>query len=315
MKPSTQGRTITVLRTAVGSPASVGLIQALKRRNIRVIGTDCNPLSAGFRFCDKSYVTPWGDDPKFLRRLLDICDIERPHAIISGPEEEVLTLSKNKRHFTKRGVVVLTPDHEAVAICADKLKTDAFFRRQNVPPPDVFHDEASVTFPAIIKPRFGRGGTDVFMLKDRRALQFFSRRVDKPILQQFIAGTEYTVDILSDLRAEPLSVVPRTRIHVESGISMKGRTVNDEEIIAWSRTIAKALKLTGPSCIQCIRDKAGIKFIEVNPRFGGGSMLSVKADPSIMRNLTKLITGEQPTKSNGFKPGLTMLRYYSEVYF
>jgi carbamoyl-phosphate synthase large subunit len=154
----------------------------------------------------------------------------------------------------------------------------------------------------------------VFKIENKRELQLFFRRVDKPILQQFIAGTEYTVDILSDLQAEPLSVVPRTRIHVESGISMKGRTVEDDEIIARSRAIAKQLKLIGPSCIQCIRDTEGIKFIEVNARFGGGSILSMKADPNILLNLIRLIRGEQPTVSKGFKAGMTMLRYYSEVY-
>ena len=160
MKSAKQGRMISVLRTAAGSPAAVGMIKALRRRNIRVIGTDCNPLSAGFHFCDSSYVTPWGDDPQFISRLLAICDIEKPHAIISGPEEEVLTLSKNKRHFNKRDVVVLTPDYEAVAICADKLATDAFFRQTHVPTLTYY----AVRFPAI-KPRFGRGGTDVFKLE------------------------------------------------------------------------------------------------------------------------------------------------------
>lgn len=303
-----------MLRTAVGSPAAVGMMLALKKKGIRVIGTDCNPLSSGFHFCDETYVTPPGNDPRFVRRLLDICDIEKPQAVISGPEEEVLTLSKNKRHFAKRGVLVLTPDYKSVAICADKLATDAFFRRTHVPVPDVFADMDSVKFPAIIKPRFGRGGTDVYKVHNKRELRFFVRRVDKPILQQFIAGTEFTVDILSDMRGEPLSIVPRTRIQVESGISMKGRTVCDEEIITWSRKIAKSLRLLGPSCIQCIRGDAGIKFLEINPRFGGGSILSMKADPSIIPNLIKLIQGEQPAAGKGFKPGVTMLRYYSEVY-
>ena len=40
----------------------------------------------------------------------------------------------------------------------------------------------------------------------------------------------------------------------------------------------------------------------------------MKADPSIILNLIKLIRGEQPTQSRGFKEGMVMLRYYSEVY-
>jgi carbamoyl-phosphate synthase large subunit len=57
-----------------------------------------------------------------------------------------------------------------------------------------------------------------------------------------------------------------------------------------------------------------VKFIEINTRFGGGSILSIKADPTILINLIKLIKGEKTDPSVNFKEALTMMRYYSEIF-
>lgn len=304
---------ITVIRTAVGSPASAGLINELRKRGIKVVGIDCNPLSAGFYLCDKCYVVPKGNNVDFLKEILKICDIEKPKAIISGPEEEILTLSKNKKIFEKRKIIALVPAYKTVKICIDKITTYKFFQKEGIPAPEIYRKN-SLKFPLIIKPRFGRGSADVFRVKNKNELKFYLKEVKNPILQEFIDGREYTIDIFSDLEGNPLSIVPRERIQVESGISMKGKTVRDKEIINLCRKIAEKLKLIGPSCIQCIKSNKGLKFIEINPRFGGGSILSIKADPTIILNLIKIIKKEKPIKSKGFKDGVTMLRYYSEVY-
>jgi len=304
---------LTVIRTAVGCPASVGLIKELRKRGVKIVGTDCNPLSAGFYFCDKSYVVPKGNDPKFLKEILKICETEKPKAIISGPEEEILALSKNKKLFEKRNIIVLVSDYKTAKICADKVATYNFFIRENIPTPKIYNKD-NIRFPLIIKPRFGRGTTDVYKVKNKEELNFFLKKVKNPILQEYIKGTEYTVDIFSDFRGEPLSIVLRIRIQVESGISVKGKTVYNKEIIGFCKKIAEKLKLIGPSCIQCIKNNIGPKFIEVNPRFGGGSNLSIKADPTIVSNLMRMIKRKKTIKSRGFKEGITMLRYYSEIY-
>lgn len=304
---------ITIMRSAVGCLSAMALITELKREMVRVIGIDCNPLSAGLYLCDKGYVVPRGDDPRFLGEILRLCDMEKPDAILSGPEEEILVLSKNKRLFAERNILILCPDYEVVKVCADKMKTCKMLKSHGIPVPKVYNKE-NIKFPCIMKPRFGRGGREIFRAEDAFELEFYSRKVTNPITQEFAEGTEYTVDTFADLEGNPLSIIPRIRLQVESGISVKGMTVYDEEIITHCQKIVMELKLVGPSCIQCIRGDKGLKFIEINPRFGGGSILSIKADPTIVPNLIKIVKGETPTPSNGFKQGLTMLRYYSEVF-
>ena len=305
---------ITIIRTAVGSPPVAGLIKELKASGLRVVGVDCDPLAVGFYLCDRHYVVPKGNDPSFIREFLKICDIEKPKAIISGPEEEILTFAKNKKIFASRGILVLVPDYETAEICADKIATYNFFLKENIPTPEIFRKGGKIKFPVIAKPRRGRGSANVFKAENKNELKFYLKKDKNLIIQEFIEGVEYTVDVFADLDGNHLSIIPRVRIQTESGVSMKGKTVYDREIINFCRQISQKLKLIGPSCMQCIKGKRGLRFIEINTRFGGGSILSLKADPTIIINLIKIIKGEKPIKSRGFKRGLTMLRYYSEVY-
>lgn len=321
--------TVKILRTASGSIASIGLIKELISKGVDVICADANPLSVGIYYCERGYVIPRGSDPKFIPTILDISKKEHVNAILSGPEEEIIPLSKHKEIFIEENVLPLVPDYDSTLICSDKFKTCDFLTKINVPTPKTFFavrrnnakleklDE--LNFPVILKPRFGRGSKGVYIAHDEQELKFYVSKVCKNsdyLIQEFIQGIECTIDVFSDLNGKPLSIIPRKRLAVESGIAVKAQTFYDKTVIDYAHKIAKKLKLIGPSNIQCILDdKDNIpKFIEINPRFGGGSILSIKADPTIIENLIRIIKGEKPIPSRGFKEGQIMLRYYSEIY-
>lgn len=216
-------KNITIIRTAVGGMMAVGFIKELKKNGIRVVGTDCDPLSVGFYFCDKSYVVPNGQDPNFVREIIKIAKEEKANAIISGPEEELVCLSKNKKEIENAGSLLLVPDYGVVKICADKKITNQFFEKIGIQIPEIFENIDSAIFPCIIKPRFGRGSSGVFKAADKTELEFYLKKVENPVIQQFIAGEEYTIDIFADLEGEPLSIVPRLRVKIDSGISVKAK--------------------------------------------------------------------------------------------
>lgn len=303
----------SIIRSGAGCLSTGALTTRLRKERVRVIGLDCNPMSAGLHLADTGYVVPRGDEPGFLDEVVRICETEKPDAMISGPEEELLVLSKNKDMLEERGVLLLCPDFDTVKVCADKLETHHKLSSYAVPTPRIYQIEEA-KFPCIIKPRFGRGGRDIYKANDREELAFFLPKVSQPVVQEFVEGTEYTVDVFADLAGNPLSIVPRVRLQVESGISVKGVTVFDEEIISYCRQIAESLKLIGPSCIQCLKTDERLVFIEINTRFGGGSALSMEADPTIVPNLVRMARREPPVPSRGFKQGLVMLRYYNEVF-
>jgi putative hydrolase of the HAD superfamily len=98
------------------------------------------------------------------------------------------------------------------------------------------------------------------------------RVIDDPsqwIVQEYIDWPEYTVDLLADFNGRVLSVVPRSRQLVVAGESYVSRTANAPQMIEESVRLAAALHLVGHNTIQCFWNGADVKFIEVNPRFGG----------------------------------------------
>ncbi len=139
-----------------------------------------------------------------------------------------------------------------------------------------------------------------------KTTRIFKDYIKEPIIQEFIKGKEYTIDVLCDLKGEIISVVPRERIEVRSGEVSKSRTVINKKIIKATIDLVNKLKqyieeykiyckitsenfnalqlekdegtVIGPLTIQCIVTKDNeIKFIEINPRFGGGVPLSFEA--------------------------------------
>lgn len=299
-----------IIRTAIGSMVSLGLINHFRSNGIEVVGVDSDPLAFGLYLLNSSYVIPKANDPKFIDTMLNICEIEQPDAILAGPEEELLILTKNRDLF--EGIVLLCPDYNTIKICYDKIELDDFFRQLSVLTPltqfpDYFLD---IDFPCIVKPRVGRGSSKVWIATHPRDI----RNIKDRIIQDYIEGNEYSVDVLADREGNVCNVVPRLRLQITNGKSTRSRTVYDEEIIGYCKKIAKELKLFGMSCIQCIKNESGVYFIDVNPRFGGGSVLSLWADQTIFPNIIKLIKGEKPIPNDKFEEGLTMLRFYNETY-
>ena len=61
--------------------------------------------------------------------------------------------------------------------------------------------------------------------------------------------------------------------------------------------------------------KGKLKFIEINPRFGGGIPLSIKAGANFPKWILQEMLGKKTNiKFDGFKDSLVMLRYDSEVW-
>lgn len=303
---------IKILLTTVGCSGKVSLIKEFINNGIEVIGVDSDPLSAGFEFCSQSFPIPSASEPRFIESILQICKLTEPDAIISSIEEEIKLLVGHKELFDKIGVLILAPSEETVEICCDKAKTYSFFKKIGAPVPKIYSCDCEIKFPMIIKPKHGRGGSGIHVVNNFNELKMFYS--DDCIKQEFVRGKEYTIDILSDLEGNPISIVPRLRLQTESGISTKGKTVDNQKIISYCEKIVKELKLVGASCIQCIENETGPKFTEINLRFGGGSILGIKADPIMIPNLIKIIKGEKVERVKDFKIGLTMSRYYNEVF-
>jgi carbamoyl-phosphate synthase large subunit len=297
-----------------GGDAAIGALRSLRQAGFqgRIVSTDANPLSSGLYLADSHEVLPEIKDPSFFDRALALIERERVDVIFPTSGFDTLIYSQRKAELEKRGVVVAMSDWPAVETCIDKWK---FYQRTHArfPLPVTSLDpETRTEFPCFVKPVRGKGARGVAKCADSRELAQQLARRDDLVIQDYLPGDEYSIDVLSDLEGRPLVAVPRVRIAVKEGICVKGRVVRDAEIEKACLDLAEYLKLRGPSCMQMKRDASGQpRFVEVNPRMGGATIFATLAGVNIAALLVELAQG-RPVSVEPFRE-ITVLRYYEEI--
>ncbi len=317
---------ITIIRSAVGSLASVGFIKLLKNMGFKVIGTGISKESVGKFFVDSFYKVPKASkEDEVIESYLAIARKERAKWIISGPEEEIIVLSKHKDVFESEGVYILHPDYKSLNIITDKYNAYTFLKRKGIslPATELATDIKNVVKNSqrkfILKPRKGRGSTNIVVFSDPDDIPpGVLKNPQNFIIQEYIGGPECTVDVLCNLQGNILNIIPRRRIKVDSGITVIGETERDEKLINITEKILSIIKIIGGACLQFIKsDETGSYYLtDINPRFGGGVILSLTSSKTFRENLKNLLGfkwGRLLYKSYEFDK-LRMVRYYDEIY-
>ena len=137
------------------------------------------------------------------------------------------------------------------------------------------------------------------------------------LVQEYVPGREYTIDVYRSREGEVKCVVPRQRLLVRSGEVEKGVTVQNEELIDSAVRLSSCLDgMWGVFCCQCRWENSQPpRFFEINPRFGGGAPLSIAAGANLPLYLLQEVLGQPITAKLGeFKDNLLMLRY-DEAFF
>ncbi len=310
----------TILRTAAGAPVAPSVIKAIKEAiDVNLVVTDISSMSSGFHFADQHEIVPRVDNPGYLQSIFDLCKKHSVNIFWPDLDEELLLMAENKSEFEKMGVRLLLSDADTLRICGDKYFTFEALKGFGVPVPESFitTEDAvgNLSFPMLLKPRQGRGSVGVTIINNHAELQDAFNSIENPIIQEFLPGKEYTIDALSDMDGKFHYCSIRQRVSTDSGISVKGETVSDKKLEAFVESACNELKLKGPSCFQCKEDPNGVfKFIEINPRIAGTSILSEKAGAHVITDSVRVAMGDEPKGNANFKAGFKMTRYWSEIF-
>jgi carbamoyl-phosphate synthase large subunit len=230
-------------------------------------------------------------------------------------------LANNKYLFEQHGVKLLISSKELNEISNDKLDTYKFFAKNGILTPKAFNEEdlkmENYKFPLLIKPRNGSSSKGVIKVNNKRELDFFKDYIPNPIIQEFIIGTEYTVDVMTDFNGNIKTIVPRQRIETRAGEVSKGITKKDFDIInAVKNVVTKLPGAVGCITLQCFKKEDGkIIFIEINPRFGGGIPLSIEAGANFPLWTIEMCQGASFNEVElTWKENLTMLRFDDAIF-
>ncbi len=283
-----------------------------------VIVTDVNPLSPTVYVADRSYQVPLSTDPTYLEAIDRVCRFEHIGLLVPTIDDELTLFAERSAALAAAGVRVVVSPPETTAACNDKFETSRVLKAHGLPAVDTFLPDALpeiVSYPLFIKPRYGRGGVGAFPVTSEGQLQFFRDYVTDPVLQPYLDGPEFTIDVLCDFNGQPLSVVPRERVVIRAGVVDRGRTVRDAALIDLGVACARAMRCIGAVNIQCrVVDGRPVIF-EINPRFSGGIPLTIAAGADFPRMLVQLARGRTVDPVLGrFQDNLWMTSYETSVF-
>ncbi|MBP3360690.1 MAG: ATP-grasp domain-containing protein [Clostridia bacterium] len=292
---------MNILFTCVGR--RIELIQAFKtaaenlKTNLVIHGTDTTNTAPALFFCDIPHIVPKIKNPAYIPKLLEICREGKVDALIPTIDTDLLILSENKESFEKVGTKVLISNPEAIRICRDKRITGNFFGNCGLSYPRTFDNAAdySMNYPCFIKPKDGSSSIFAYKVNNERELMTYAVQVPDYIIQPYIEGTEYTVDIFCDFEGNPIYITPRVRLAVRAGEVLKTQILHDTRIIEEALSITEKFKPCCAITVQLIKESVTGEnyYIEINPRFGGGAPLSMKAGANSAEALIRLLKKEK----------------------
>jgi len=317
-------QTLNILFTCVGR--RVGLLEAFRRSMAdlgvrgRLFGADWSPLAPAFHLADEGFMVPGVNAPDYVEALLDICRRREVGLVIPLIDWELQVLSLARERFAEVGARMLVSSPRVVETCRDKERAFEFLTSVGlgVPKPISYEEALKGPFPLCVKPQFGSSTRHVRYVRNRSALRRYgSRRHSNFIVQEYVRGREFTVDVYAGLDGVPRVAVPRERLQVRAGEVTKARTVRHPEIIDHSmRLVGGLTECLGVITVQCFLTRRGeIKFFDMNPRFGGGVPLTIRAGADFPRWIIQQHLGnEVEIEPNGWQENLVMLRYDAEVF-
>lgn len=295
-----------VLVTGIGGPAGQGFVGAFDEGEIDWFVTDADPLMPGFQLFspDRRGVLPRGDAPDFVEALLALCLGANVDVLVPTVDTELLPVARAAHRFEAHGIHVLCPPAPTLEVCLDKaVLIDALRAHVRVPQTAVLaggHLPRELRGRVVTKPRSGSGGRGVAIHDSVDSIAPDVPRDGSHIIQEFLPGSEYSIDVLADRFGNVVASVPRERIRVDSGIAVAARTLHDPELKRFGADVARAIGLRTVANVQVRRDRHRVaSLLEVNPRFPGTMSLTVASGVNMPKlALTEVLGGAIPERAS-----------------
>jgi carbamoyl-phosphate synthase large subunit len=308
--------------TAGGTVTAQSLLKALREdgRLEFVAAGDMDRVCATKAFVDEFVLLPHADDPAFGTRCLEAARRLRIGLFVPLiVEREFLPLDQLRDAFASIGCHLLVPPRKIVLRTADKLEFARFLEEIGVPGPRTMAYEPAMRvdrFPIYLKPRHGSGSIGTARIASAHSLHEAARERSDLIVQEAVDGTEFTVDCFAAAPGRVVAAVPRERIAIKAGVSVKGRTYRHPLIERIVRDVVERSGLQGPANVQgMLRDDGSFSIIEMNPRFSGTLALTTAAGINFASMTIDMVEGHPVADRCGqHEDGLTMMRYWSEVF-
>lgn len=276
-----------------------------------------------FANADRTVITPLIYDEAYIPFLLEYCKKEDISLLIPLFDVDVPVLAGNRERFAAEGVTVVTADPGAVDLCNDKWKTYLTLRDAGILVPSAWLDmdgallaaeEGGISWPVMVKPRWGMGSLSVYQADDPGELRVFAGKCRKGIqnsylkyesmadldscvlFQQRIRGQEYGLDVINDLDGRYRTTVVKQKIAMRSGETDAALTVDSQKLLELGERLGTLLGHRGNLDVDVLEEDGRYYVLEMNARFGGGYPFSHAAGVNLPLALVLWAMGKEPAE-------------------
>jgi carbamoyl-phosphate synthase large subunit len=337
--------------TCTGGLISPSHIQSLRNnpenRKIKIVGTDSTKPCIGQSLADKFYTVPFGTQPDYVERILEICKKESVDVIFPASHEEGLALTRNEHLFKKNGVTLAISKAEVLEKTFNKKSAYQALKSNGLPYSDFrvvnnlgeFESAAKELGidqkPVVMKPTLSRGGRGTRVLTKEntvkrllfdkpgyletsydqtvRALSDLGEGFPELLLMEYLPGKIYSVDFLAK-NGEALIIVPKIRLIGNASQTLVGEVEKNEYV---NQMIMKISQLFGFDYLVNIElgcNAAGVPLpFDFNPRIAASTAFCSAAGANLIYYALKMALGEQVPKVE-VKDKVVMIRYFKEEY-
>lgn len=285
----------------------------------KVVATDMQLNAPALQVADIKIQVPAVYADNYVDITLDICKEYSVDALISLNDLELPILSENKNRFENIGVKVIVSSPQVIDICFDKYKTAQWIQSIGLKGPQSFvrledTKEAlangEIRFPLFLKPRWGSSSIGLEVVNDQDdldyAYDYLSRKIKKSILatasvgneiiiiQEFLSGKEYGLDVINDLDGNYVAVSAKEKLAMRSGETDKAVIVDIPELKEIGKCIGSNLRHIGNLDVDIMQHSNGdYCVLELNPRFGGGFPFSYEAGVNLPKAIINWLHGKK----------------------
>lgn len=273
-----------------------------------VFAADASVHAPALWEADAAFVLPLLDDPDYLDRLLAICREQHVDLLISLNDHELPLIARHRDRFRAVGTLPVISSPTVVETCYDKWRSFMFLEANGIPTAHTYCSLAAardalasgeITFPLIVKPRWGSGSCGIEQARDDAELTLIhalamQRAGPSILIQERLGGEEYGLDVINDLEGRYAATLAKRKLVMRSGETDRAITVCHAGLERLGARLSGALGHIGNLDCDVFVSGETCVVLEMNPRFGGGYPFAHAAGANLPAALLAWARGETP---------------------
>ena len=296
--------------------------QSLKNQG-KIYAADCSRYAPALYDADSFFILPEVTNKNYINELINHCKKYDIKGIISLNDIELPILADNKKKFEKEKIKIIISDPEVIDICYDKYKTYQFLTKNGFKSPKTYislkkaeedFKKRNIKLPLLVKPRRGSASIDIVKVNTLKELKNEFSKKKNLIIQEYIDGVEYGIDVFNNEEKTPVTVFAKKKIKMRAGETDKAMTIYDEKLLKQVSKLSKKIGLFGPGDIDVFKHKDNYVFMEINPRFGGGYPLSHSIGADFPKKIIDILMNRELKPSfTRYPENIVMMKQYEIV--